>query len=92
MTSTWLSYRAMKIEQFTAEHHSIWLCYIETKRMTQTHHWNDIGCHVWEAHTTRMESADQQLSVFIRVLVLGYVVGLYHLLLQHYHQLKKKQE
>ena len=56
--------------------------------MTQTHHWNDVGGHVWEAHATGMERADQQLSVFICVLVLGHVVGLYHLLLQHVHQLK----
>ena len=80
----------MEMEQWATEHHGIWLCYIDIKRLMQTHHWNDIRGHVWEAHATRMESADQQLSVFIRVLVLGYVVCLYHLLLQHYHQLKKK--
>lgn len=53
-----------------------------------THHGDDVGCHVREAHAARVESAHQQLPVLVCVFVFRDVVGLDHLLFQNDHQLK----
>lgn len=53
----------------------------------ETHHWNDIGRHVREAHAAGVESAHQQLPVLIGVFMFCYVVCLDHLFLQNNHQL-----
>lgn len=51
------------------------------------HHWDDVCCHVGEAHAARVERAHQQLPVLVGVFVFCDVVCLDHLLFQNDHQL-----
>lgn len=63
---------------------------VNVLKIYEAHHRYDIGCHVREAHTTRVESAHQQLPVLISVFMFRYVICLDHLFLQNNHQLENK--
>ncbi len=49
--------------------------FVASNECFETYHRDDIGCHVREAHATRVESANKQLPVLVCVLMLSHIVG-----------------